>query len=61
MKISFVSRGTLLITLFSLIGMLALQFLPTSIQFFILDGNSHFTSWKWYISNFTYIFGHLDF
>ena len=60
MKISFVSRGTLLITLFSLIGMLALQFLPTSKQFFILDGNSHFTSWKWYISNFTYIFGHLD-
>ena len=60
MKISFVSRGTLLITLFSLIGILALQFLPNSKQFFILDGISHFTSWKWYISNFTYIFGHID-
>ena len=60
MKISFVSRGTLLLALFSLIGMLALQFLPNSSQFFILDGISHFTSWKWYLSNFTYIFGHID-
>ena len=60
MKISFVSRGTLLISLFSLIGMITLKVFPTSSQFFILDGNSHFTSWKWYLSNFTYIFGHID-
>ena len=58
MKISFVSHGTLLITLFSLIGMLSLKFLPNSSQFFVLDGNCDFTSWKWYLSNFTYIFGH---
>ena len=60
MKISFVSRGTLLIALFSLIGMITLKVFPTSSQFFVLDGNSHFTSWKWYLSNFTYIFGHID-
>jgi membrane associated rhomboid family serine protease len=60
MKISFVSRGTLLISLFSLIGMITLKVLPTSSHFFILDGTSHFTSWKWYLSNFTYIFGHID-
>ena len=60
MKISFVSRGTLLISLFSLIGMIALKVYPSSSQFFILDGNCHFTSWKWYLSNFTYIFGHID-
>jgi GlpG protein len=60
MKISFVSRGTLLIALLSLVGMITLKVFPTSSQFFILDGNSHFTSWKWYFSNFTYIFGHID-
>jgi len=60
MKISFVSRGTLLIALLSLVGMITLKVFPTSSQFFILDGNSHFTSWKWCLSNFTYIFGHID-
>ena len=60
MKISFVSRGTLLISLFSLIGMIALKIFPNSSQFLILDGNCHLTSWKWYLSNFTYIFGHVD-
>jgi GlpG protein len=60
MKISFVSRGTLLISLFSIIGMIALKIFPNSSQFLILDGICHLTSWKWYLSNFTYIFGQVD-
>ncbi len=61
MKLTFASPGTLLFVLFSLCGWFTVKYFTASNQFFILDGRAHFNSISWYISNFTYVFGHQSF
>ena len=60
MKISFVSRGTLLICGLACFGLLILNIIPSSSYLFKLDGNANFTSLSWYLSTIGYVFGHAD-
>lgn len=60
MKITFQAKGTLLVALLSLIGLLSLKFIPVSSNIFILNGDFQHGSWQWYVSTLFYVFGHAD-
>ena len=60
MKITFQSKGSLYFALICVLGsFLVIKMPEASIsQLFILNGDAQFYDWKWYISLFTYVFGH---
>jgi GlpG protein len=60
MKITFQAKGTLLVALLCLVGLLSLKLIPVSANFFILNGDFQHGSWQWYLSTLFYIFGHAD-
>jgi rhomboid protease GluP len=61
MKITFHSKATLLISLMSLVGLIALKIAPNETSLiFILNGQFQYDSWQWYLSNIFYIFGHAN-
>jgi len=60
MKLSFVSKGTLLICGLSCLALFLLTIIPSSSYLFKLDGNADFTSLLWYLSTVGYVFGHVD-
>jgi GlpG protein len=60
MKITFQAKGTLIIALLSLIGLILLKILPETQNVFILNGDFQHGSWQWYLSTLFYIFGHAD-
>ncbi len=60
MKITFQAKGTLIIALLSLIGLILLKILPKTQNVFILNGDFQHGSWQWYFSTLFYIFGHAD-
>lgn len=60
MKITFQSKGSLLLAALAVCGSFLVMNAPTIglSQLFVLDGTTHFTDFGWYISLVTYIFGH---
>ncbi len=60
MKITFQAKGSLIIALLSLIGLILLKILPETQNVFILNGDFQHGSWQWYLSTLFYIFGHAD-
>jgi len=58
MKITFNAKATLTFAIFSLIGLFFVN--STSTNIFVLNGDFQPDSATWYISTFTYIFGHSD-
>jgi GlpG protein len=61
MKITFDAKATLVLASLSLLGLFFVNANVDSGSIFILNGDFQESSVKWYISTFTYIFGHADF
>lgn len=60
MKITFQAKGTLILALMSLVGLILLKILPETQNIFVLNGDFQHGSWQWYLSTLLYVFGHAD-
>lgn len=58
MKITFQSKGSLILTLLCVLGSMAVMTKVSFAQLFILNGEAQFSNWTWYVSFLGYVFGH---
>lgn len=58
MKITFQSKGSLILTSLCIIGSMVVMTNVSFAHLFILNGEAQFSNWTWYVSLLGYIFGH---